>query len=690
MNLLELVMIVKNGADTIVPVLEAIKPHIDSWTILDTGSTDNTRELITETLREVPGKLYEEPFVDFKTSRNRVLHLAGKKCKYTIMLDDSYVLQGGSNLRKILATSREDGLSLRITDEKESAEYYSLRILRTQSEIRYKYRIHEIPDYDNAINISEREIEILDLTTSRQRKRSYARFQKDLKMLLLEHHENPRDTRIIRYLGTTCHSLNKHREAYDWFSKLLKMKNTTDEEKYTALVHSAELLYKDLGGTHQDYIQLLERAALEIPYRAESYYKLAIVYRNLGFNELALKWITMASNIPIPVVIEPIDISVYKKDIPYLMIELCLQMKIIDKIVPLVKKMLSLYPTEQRFLNIKHAISTPEKKTLKKLEKPVIVFHLGDEDDVCDPRQSKSQIVSYIQRISAELLKNNYRVIIFANFGKYEGNYQGIDYIHNAYFSEFVDSYVINVLIATSGKNMCLYDNIERVYLWPFLNYEEEEFIQIHPLKFKGVLTFSDYQGRDIQKSWMVPDVHFIKTPYAVSGVSNSAEKVANSFICQVESDNEIQDMYRLWPSIRAKYPDATLVVVSESSGEPLDDSVKVISKMSSSELETASVWISLRPEKRSYSPEALEALIAGCLCIGVNTGPMLEIIGSGRGVLIPEYSEERKEDILNRIFMALDTPVIKNVILKKAQASVEGATFEKCARELCKVLLRV
>ena len=43
--LLEFVMIVKNEAKSIVETIESVKPWVDRWTILDTGSTDNTVEL---------------------------------------------------------------------------------------------------------------------------------------------------------------------------------------------------------------------------------------------------------------------------------------------------------------------------------------------------------------------------------------------------------------------------------------------------------------------------------------------------------------------------------------------------------------------------------------------------------------------------------------------------------------------
>ena len=58
-KLLELVMIVKDSGEDIIPMLKAAKPHIDHWTILDTGSRDDTMKIITTELSDVPGKLID-------------------------------------------------------------------------------------------------------------------------------------------------------------------------------------------------------------------------------------------------------------------------------------------------------------------------------------------------------------------------------------------------------------------------------------------------------------------------------------------------------------------------------------------------------------------------------------------------------------------------------------------------------
>ena len=103
-NLIHLCIMVKNAGPLFEKVLEENLPIIDRWTILDTGSTDGTQDIIRRVLKNKKGKLFEEPFINFRESRNRCLDLAGKVCKYNLMLDDTYVIR--PDLRKFLNTVR--------------------------------------------------------------------------------------------------------------------------------------------------------------------------------------------------------------------------------------------------------------------------------------------------------------------------------------------------------------------------------------------------------------------------------------------------------------------------------------------------------------------------------------------------------------------------------------------------------
>ncbi len=69
-------MIVKDEAAGIVRTLESCRDLVAVWDIVDTGSTDGTRVLIEQTMADIPGQLYQLPFVDFSSTRNDALRLA--------------------------------------------------------------------------------------------------------------------------------------------------------------------------------------------------------------------------------------------------------------------------------------------------------------------------------------------------------------------------------------------------------------------------------------------------------------------------------------------------------------------------------------------------------------------------------------------------------------------------------------
>ena len=105
--LLGMYMIVKNEEGGMTDTLSSILPHLDALTVLDTGSTDRTVEIIESMLQQyaVRGRVHHGQFVDFSTTRNEALRLASAELNTTFMLmlngDDSFV--GGEQLRTFLS-----------------------------------------------------------------------------------------------------------------------------------------------------------------------------------------------------------------------------------------------------------------------------------------------------------------------------------------------------------------------------------------------------------------------------------------------------------------------------------------------------------------------------------------------------------------------------------------------------------
>ena len=138
--LLALVMIVKNEARRIRETIESAVGAIDSAVILDTGSTDSTHQILraaSETA-SLPLEIYEEPFVDFATTRNRVLQLAGNRTEFVLMLSGDETVRNPGELRTFVRQrsgycgGTEDVFNLRVFMGPK-AWYWSERLLRADN-----------------------------------------------------------------------------------------------------------------------------------------------------------------------------------------------------------------------------------------------------------------------------------------------------------------------------------------------------------------------------------------------------------------------------------------------------------------------------------------------------------------------------------------------------------------------------
>lgn len=81
--------IVKNEAHVIERMLNSVKPIIDCAVFVDTGSTDNTKEIITKwgESNNIPCFIYDKTFDNFENCRNYAMQMVKDKSDYAFWLD---------------------------------------------------------------------------------------------------------------------------------------------------------------------------------------------------------------------------------------------------------------------------------------------------------------------------------------------------------------------------------------------------------------------------------------------------------------------------------------------------------------------------------------------------------------------------------------------------------------------------
>jgi len=245
-NLLNLCVIVKNGGTEFAEMLKRNFEYFDRWTIMDTGSTDDTIQFIKDILvGKKKGKLYEEPFTDFGETRNRCLDRAGNCCKFNVMLDDTYVIEG--NYRKFSEFVRADQFadSYSFYVKSDDVEYISNRMIKSDRGLKYLFKIHEVitPENNKNVVIPKDDANILDLRTNRMHERTMTRKRMDLEMLFEEVERDPYNPRHLYYVAQTYNILDEPENAFLYFLRCYHHPNPDGfvQEKLDAIFEAARI-----------------------------------------------------------------------------------------------------------------------------------------------------------------------------------------------------------------------------------------------------------------------------------------------------------------------------------------------------------------------------------------------------------------------------------------------------------------
>jgi tetratricopeptide (TPR) repeat protein len=303
-DLLTLSMIVKDEEKTLARTLASARPFIDRWVILDTGSTDGTREVIRETLAGVRGELHEEPFADFSTTRNRALDLAGTDTEFVMWLDADDELTDGAALRAFLEQERGASDPLReayFVRVEMGVRFDSPRVARTAAGWRFRGAVHEIlmhPERPPPVHRVPG-VRIRHEPGAESVERSRRRWERDAALLEAAVERDPRDTRSAFYLAQTYLWLGRHDAAVAAFDRRVALGGWA-EEIYESKVALARIAAAQGAPWAEVQARWLEAHAFA-PHRAEPLHAVALRYDALGQHALTFLFARRGAELPLPV-----------------------------------------------------------------------------------------------------------------------------------------------------------------------------------------------------------------------------------------------------------------------------------------------------------------------------------------------------------------------------------------------------
>jgi len=280
-------MIVKNESKVILRLLESVIALIDGYCICDTGSTDNTIEIIETFFKTkgISGKIIREPFRDFGYNRTFALNACKdiQNMDYLLLLDADMVLSG--NLESPIEFKK--GLKAdcyHICQGSLQYYYKNVRIIKNYKDYSYWGVTHEYVNTPPGTIYDEIAIETLFINDIGDGGAKNDKFQRDIRLLTKGLEDNPDNDRYTFYLANSYRDSGDTEKAIETFRKRITLGGWIEEIWHSH--YNIGICYKKLGETEKAICAWME-AFQAHPKRIESVYEIVKYYRELGKNKLA-------------------------------------------------------------------------------------------------------------------------------------------------------------------------------------------------------------------------------------------------------------------------------------------------------------------------------------------------------------------------------------------------------------------
>jgi glycosyltransferase involved in cell wall biosynthesis len=269
-------MIVRDESAVIERCLASVRPHVDRWVIVDTGSVDDTRERIGRAMQGVPGELHERPWRDFGHNRTEALELARAGADYLLFIDADETLGADPGMSWPALTKEAYSIEARYAE----LRYDRVSLVSTRLPWRWDGVLHEYLEAGRPVEQPRVPGFWIDVSSEGARSRDPRKFEKDAAVLEAALAKEPGNARYVFYLAQSWRDAGQLAKARESYARRAQM-GGWDEEVWYSLYEVARM-GEHLGEEHGRVVAGYLRAYDARPQRAEPLVALARCLRLRG------------------------------------------------------------------------------------------------------------------------------------------------------------------------------------------------------------------------------------------------------------------------------------------------------------------------------------------------------------------------------------------------------------------------
>ena len=289
-----LCMIVKDENHILRRSLDSVRSLIDTWVIVDTGSTDGTQQLIQDYFKDLRGELFERPWKNFGHNRSESVALARGRADYLLLMDADEYLEAGPGYQWPQLIADAYSFQMHTT----GIDYYRAQLIRSALPWRYEGVAHEYITCDTPFT----EERLAGMRTQRRQEGARSRdplvYRRDALLLEEAVLQEPSNARHMFYLAQSYRDCDEPVLAIDRYRRRIAMGGWA-EEVWFSLYQIAMLQHHQ----HLPWPTVLDsylQAVSFRPSRAEPLYRIGMYYMGQQQHAVAHLFLAAAMQLPYP------------------------------------------------------------------------------------------------------------------------------------------------------------------------------------------------------------------------------------------------------------------------------------------------------------------------------------------------------------------------------------------------------